>query len=873
MNQSPTPNSPPNWIIRFLEWFCPEELIEAILGDLLEEYESDKTLFSTKKANLRFIRNVLRFFHPSIILRNHLTINFMNMGILKNYLKIALRTFWRQKLTTSINIIGLTLGIACASLSFVFVQYELSFDKFHEEHENIYWLSTTIQQKINLSVTPCPLAPELVNHFPEITDGFRLQNQKIMIADGNDFFKEEILFVDSNFFSFFNFSLLEGNENQSLQGANSLMLSEEKAKKYFGDSNPMGKTMSLYFGEEREDFLITGILENSPKNSSIQASFLLPIQWAYKNDKAILTSDWKKFQVTSFIRLKEKKDFTNLKEKLITFIESKYEGDQAEYTFLLHAFDDYHLKDNFTANGLTNPAEMSYVKILGVIGLLILMIACLNFMNLSNAKSSKRLTEVGVRKVMGAKPRQLRHQFLSESILTSLFSLAVAIFLIESLLPYISQITGYNLVFNWLKPSTFLPLLGITLIAGILAGIYPSLLLSNLKPVNTFKSNLKIGGNNLATKGSLIFQFALSIGLLSCTFIMYQQQQFIKSKNLGFNQEQIVVIPLQTDYSEGPLAERLVQQFRQELNQLTDVKTVSAVNHSFNRGNLVQFVETEDEPMIFVYDYRVDPAYIPMLGIEIKEGNNFSLESATEGHPREIIVNEAFLKKFEIDHIEGYQLPKKFEKYAGATIIGVVKDYHYQDLRQAIRPMLLHVAHGVYGNVLAKINTPNLEHTLAELKESWKKIRPNKPFEFSFMDEDIQRQYIAEERWNKVISGASALAILISCLGLFGLIALTLAERTKELGVRKILGASFFNINWLIAKQFILLLIIAALLAIPLVVYGMQIWLRNFAYQIEIQWLVILLAILLTTFLALLTTGIQSIKAALQNPADALRFE
>lgn len=870
---------PPNWAIRFLEWFCPSELTEGILGDLFEQFDADNNEYSIAKANRRFIWNVFRLFHPSIIFRNHLTINFFNMGIIKNYFKIALRSFWRQKLTTSINIIGLTLGIACASLTYVFVQHEVSFDKFHEESENIYWMTTTFRGDMNLMSTPNPLATELVDNIPEITEGLRLRSQDVMVEMGNEIFKESITFVDKNFFTFFNFDLTKGTKNSVFSKLKGLVISEKMAVKYFGRSNPIGQKMTLHFNETKDDFLITGVAQNAPDNSTVQFSFLSPMTYAYKDKMEELTTDWNKFGMTTFFRVKAKNDFETAKEKIKSLADTKYDlidteaGKQSTYEFIAHPFDEFHLGNGFARNGFIAPIDKTYVKILGLIGLLILMVACLNFMNLSNAKSSKRLTEVGVRKVLGARPQQLRQQFLTEAILVSFCSLFLGIFLIEMILPLIQQILSYHLTINWLEPKVLLPLVGITLLTGILAGIYPSILLARLKAVSIFKSKLKIGGNNWATKGSLIFQFALSVGLLSCALIMFQQQQFVKNKNLGFNQEEIIVIPTQVRYGDKTDSKRIVQQFKQELRPIAEVKEVSSVSHSFNRGNQVQFIQGEFGQMELIVEYRVDTNYLSILDIQLLSGHNFVEESA-EKKVRSVIVNEAFLKKYKVEEVTGYRLPENFNDFSDAEIIGVVKDYHFANLKEVIKPLMLHTSNtSKFGNILVKIDPKNIDKTIAQLKTSWQKVRPEKSFEFSFLDEDIQNQYIAEERWSKVISGATLLAILISCLGLFGLIALTLAERTKEIGVRKILGASALNITWLVSRQFVVLLLIASIIAIPVAIYGMQNWLKNFAYQIDIQWFVFFVAVGLTGILAMLTTVVQSLRAALQNPVHALQQE
>jgi len=792
----------------------------------------------------------------------------------KNYLKIALRSFGKHKLTTSINVIGLSIGIACASMGYLFVQHELSYDKFHEEYENIYWLSSTINENFNLASTPGPLAVDLKAEYPEVTEAFRLQDNEILVQSGNEFFKEKAHFVDDNFFEFFSFELIQGNFTSALKEQDGMVITADMAQKYFGRTNPVGQNLALQFKGQEVVKTITAVATNPPQNTSLDFSFLLPLESYYQDEPEALVNDWSQFPVTNFIRLRSAEDLASLTDKLPAFIESKMGKDSdITYNFQTHSLDRYHLYEGYAANGLKEPADLSYIKILGIIAIMILLVACFNFMNLANAQGSKRLMEVGVRRMLGAERRQLLGQFFSESVLLSLISLGCGILLLELVIPFIGQLTGFALEINWTQPTVFLPLLGIAIFTGLLAGAYPAILFSKLRTVQTFKSEFKAGGNNWVTKGSLIFQFALSIGLLSCTFIMYQQQQFIKNKNLGFDQEQVVVIPTQFNYKEKEKTERFVKQFKQEITAFPNVLSAAGVSYSFNRGNAGTFIKEEDGSNDIVFQYQVDTDYLSTLSVNLLEGRNFSDEQASD-RENALIVNEAFLKKYGVESIEGYKLPEKFEQLANREIIGVIEDYNFLTLKSQIRPMVWEMPEKPYYRyLLAKISPNDVDQTIGQLKNSWQTANPSKPFEFFFLDEDIQQQYQTEERWQKAISGAAVLAIVIACLGLFGLIALILIERTKEIGIRKVLGASIPDITWLVSRQFVMLLFLSAILAIPISWWAMQNWLEDFAFRINIQGFVFLLAIGLTLVVALLTTGLQSVKAASGNPVDALRYE
>ena len=798
--------------------------------------------------------------------------------MIKSNIIIALRSFWKHKLITGINIFGLSIGIACAGMAYIFIQHELSFDRFHDEHEQIYWLHTSIGERFNLSTTPDALAPALAENFPEVSEYFRLEDGSILVESSNEIYKEKSLFVEGNFFEFFNFELLKGNPETAFEAMNSVVLSHEMSQKHFGRQDPIGKALSIVYNGEQSEFQVTGVSKKVPSNSSIQFDFLIPIEYAHKDDIAALNTNWNDFNTTSFIRLRSKNDLNNLAEQLPSFALSKYEkgedGSPAPYLFTLNALDDYHLNEAMFANGLSLQTDKSYVNILGIIAILILLVACLNFTNLSNARGSQRLTEIGVRQVMGAGKRQLSIQFLIEFITVSLLALILAIVLIKSLLHFTTQLFDYPLSVDWQSPGIILPLIGISLTTGLLAGAYPAFLLSSLKPVNTFQSNFKIGGNNWVTKAGLIFQFGLSIALLSCTFIMFQQNKYISQRNLGFDKEAIVVIPTQIQGKDAKTTDNLLERYRSEILGQSDILNIAGVSYSFTRGNMGRAVEEAAGFNGFIFEYRVDPNYLDLLNIELIEGRSFS-EHIQEDKGKSLIVNETFIKQIVDVSKEDFRLPEKnFEEFADARIVGVVKDYNFLDLKSQMRPMMLHMKSDVpFHHFMVKIAPENIQQTLSHLKSSWQKVNPDKPFEFSFLDEDLQRQYIVESRWSNVISAASILAIVIAFLGLFGLVALSLTERTKEIGIRKVLGASVINITTLFSGSFLKLIGVALLIATPVSWYFMQEWLQSFVYRVDIQWWVFVLAGIVTVLIALMTIGVQSIKAAFANPVDSLRQE
>ena len=432
----------------------------------------------------------------------------------------------------------------------------------------------------------------------------------------------------------------------------------------------------------------------------------------------------------------------------------------------------------------------------------------------------------------------------------------------------------YQLTVNWMAPNTWLPLIGVALTTGLMAGAYPSFLLSNLNTIDTFKTDYKLGGNNWVTKVGLVFQFTLSIGLLACTLIMFQQQRYIQKQHLGYEKEEVIVVETQVQYNDGTNTEQMLERFKKEAFQHPDIQKISGVSYSFTRGNSGRMFEDGGDFNNFVFDYRIDPSYIDLLNLHLLEGRNFS-QDRPEDQGKTIIVNQEFVKRFVKEGSwSDYQLPSDFGELGDAKIVGLVEDYNFLDLKQAINPLVLHMEpQPRFHHFLVKIEAGATTSALAHLQKSWQTIQSEKPFAFSFLDEDIENQYLEEARWNKVINWATMVSIVIAFLGLFGLVALSLAQRTKEIGIRKVLGASLGNLVQLFSWDFVQLLVLALVLASPIAWYFMQDWLSDFAYRISIQWWVFLLAGIAAGVLTLLIISVQSIRAGLANPVEALRSE
>ncbi|MDX1943011.1 MAG: ABC transporter permease [Saprospiraceae bacterium] len=788
--------------------------------------------------------------------------------MIKNNLKIALRNLSKDMLSTSISLLGLSLGLACCILSLAFILHETSYDRFHADFEKIFRVTSKFKI-LDLSSTPNLLAAALRDEFGEVTTSIRLREADIVVEKNADYVKERTIIVDSNFFTFFSFPLVAGNPNTALAEPSGVVLSQKMANKYFGNKNALGKTLHINVEGEVKTFQVTGVASPVPNNSTIQFDFAIPWKAVYdSNDEA-----WMDYASVTFVKLTQAQAVMALHNKMPSFIK-KYMGEAiaaekdepSNYDFVFQPLKDQHFY------GPEATSEVRYLYILGGIGLLILLIACFNFMNFANAQSSGRSKEVGIRKVVGANKRQLVGLFQLEAIFTSLLALLLAIGMVELAVPYVGALLGADLTIsyfdNWLI-SLSLPILAI--ITGLLAGSYPAVLLSNVRVVDAFKNTFKIGGYNWFTRVSIGLQFFISIGLIACTLVMWQQQRFIQEYNLGFDQEEIVVLPLQPN--EQGQGRTLLDRLKNELAQYPAIRSISGVSNSFTKGSSASMISKEDGSRAMIFQYYVDPNYIQTMGMELLEGRDFDA-SLAQDTAASVIVNEAFVKTFEIEKPLGHLIGRGFAGIKDPQIIGIVKDFHFDGLQNQIQPAILNMHPTAdYGYALVKIAPENASATLKMLENTYRTINPQKPFEFSFLDEDLQKQYETEARWSKAISSAALFAIIIACLGLLGLMALVAVRRTKEIGIRKVLGASVANIVVLLSREFLRIVLITGAIAVPAAWWAMSKWLEDFAYRIELQWWVFAIAGISALLIALITLSFQAIRAAVANPVNALKNE
>lgn len=793
--------------------------------------------------------------------------------MLRNYLKVAIRNIWKYKLVSIINTLGLAIGIAFAGLAFLFIRHEISFDKAHDPEALIYYITSTVNNSINIPGAPGPVTIDLQETLPGVTAGLRMEEKEFFIRSGSEVFKEKTLVVDTNFFDFFNIPVGEGDDHTVLSQINNMVLTRDMAKKYFGHEDIVGELLEVILSGEKENFRVAAVAENPPSNSSLDFDFILPINAVYKNNSQPL-QDWHALPFSGFIRVRSTEDLAEVENQLQDYSLTKYDSTQGSvFDFHLSGFQDYHLGYGMDLNGLKTRTNLKYLIIFGLIALIVLAMACFNFMNLTNALGSQRLTEIGVRQVLGAGRKQLMRQFLVESVTLSAVAMVFAFFLIDFAAKLLPDFFDLRIQIDWLSPATILPILLLVVLTGLLAGLYPSVLLSRLKPHSIFKSVAQFGGNNLVTRGSLVFQFTISIGLLACAVIMFQQQQFLKHENLGFTQDQILVIDNQVDFTNLPESERRFQLYDDMITNLPGIEKIAGVSNSFTRGNRAQIIQDKKGGYEFIYEYRIDPDYLDLLNIQLTAGRNF-LKDSEEDRNNSIIVNRAFVDQYEIENPLQYVLPERFEAMAGAKIIGVTDNFHFGSLKSKVYPMMMHMRTNVaFQHLLAKLNTNDISNTVYHLKKAWQEVNPERPFEFYFLDEDIQRQYEAENRWSAVTRIATVMAIIITIFGLFGLISLSLSKRTKEISIRKILGSSIPDLIFLFSRDFLFLLLVSFLIAVPVVWLIMDQWLENFAYGISVQVWVFFLSGLLIMLISLLTITYHGFRAAQADPVNSLRNE
>jgi len=803
-----------------------------------------------------------------------------------SYIKTAWRNIKRYKGYSLINLLGLAIGIACCLVILIYVQDEFSYDRYPHDYERIYRLTEHLQSlnrgDISTARTPPPWAPSLAEDFPEIESYVRIKTPLVSWLVSREekdmkFHEKGVYFADETVFDFFNLPLIKGNAKTALSAPRTLVLTETTARRYFGDEDPMGQSLRL---DNTYDFLVTGVMEDFPRNShfsaDILASFItlgsVPI---YGGELYVTWLNGVVPDLYTYIRLKEGTPPDSLEEKLPNFLE-RHLGQaivrsNIKISSRLQPLKNIHLQSNLEAEIRAN-SDIRYIYIFSAIALFVLIIACINFMNLSTARSSNRAQEVGMRKVVGADKKQLVFQFLGETTFLAFLALLLAVVLVSLFLPVFNSLSGKHMNLSLGDPLTLLGIAVITLFAGLASGSWPALYLSSFHPVSALRGSLKAGkANFLLRKSLVVFQFVLSIVFLVATGVVYQQLRFIQNKDLGFDKEHVVVLPIG-----DPLARQIYQTFKDKALQSPDVLAVSGT--SSVPGGLINILSFKPEGAaeseeITIEHFMVDHDFVETLGLDLIEGRAFSLEFPSDTMEA-FILNEAAVRYL---GWEDNPLEKRvtITDFKNGRVIGVVRNFHAKSLYQRIEPLLLHIAPNpvAYNQLIVRIAPGNYQRTLSYLESVWKKVYPRAPFAYSFLKDDFDSLYRAERQRGKVFLVFSMLAIFIACLGLFGLASFTAEQRTKEVGIRKVLGASVGSIARLLSLEFARLVLLANLLAWPAAYLIMKGWLGNFAYRTGMNIFLFVLAGLAALIIALITVSFQAIRAALANPAASIRME
>jgi putative ABC transport system permease protein len=796
----------------------------------------------------------------------------------KNYLKIALRNFWKNKTSLAINIFGLTIGLTSCLLIALYIQHEMSYDGFEKKGNRIArvimeysFAGSSESNKGNY--TSVRVAKVFKQVFPEVESAIKMTEYARVVGYKDKLIDEKrFMYADSTFFDLFSFKLLQGNVHDVLSSRYDVILTESTAKKYFGNENPIGKALKV--GNDSNVYKITGIIQDCPSNSQIKFDFLASFS------SLGITPDWEKnywdANYTTYLLLKNENSINTLQAKLPAFMKKEMQGQGATVNFYLEPFDKIHLHSAY--GGFEPNNSITYIYILAAVALLILIIACSTYINLSTARSIERAKEVGVRKVIGAEKQQLFWQFIGESLLICLLAIVLSLVIAVLSLPYFNQLSQKELQAGSLFSLPFILFsLAVAVFVSFIAGSYPAIILSGFQPIKVLKGSFKnTGSGQWLRKSLIVFQFAISVFLIVSTFMMQKQLYYVQHKNLGYDREHVLVMPM--DYSMSTHLDLLKEQFK--LNP--DVLSISRCHRSPVEGgggyNMRSDIMPQNQQIATIAN-PADEDFIKTTGLQLIAGESFNAQDVKDASDTNYkkrffryVLNESAAKLLGWTPQEAIGKKMFLGDDRPGYVKGVVKDFNFQSLHDPIKSYVLFP--DVWSReLLVKLSGNNLPQTISYLESKWKTLVPSRPFEFRFMDDDYNKLYDAELRLGKVMNLFSSIAIMLACLGLFGLSSYTAQQRFKEIGIRKVLGASVSNIIIELSKDFIRLTFFAMVIAFPIAWWAMTKWLQDFTYRTNMSWTIYIIAGALTLLLAIVTVSVQAIRAALANPVKSLRTE
>jgi len=860
--------SSPKLAKKILSRILPFEEREALLGDFDELFLEIAKKHGHTRAWLWYWSQV------SILLPRSLLDSIRwRLVMLRNYFKITVRTIKKSKVYSFINIAGLAVGMACCILILLWVRNELSFDRFHANADMIYRVTDRYPDSsagyLSTAVSAWPLAEALKNDFPEIVESARLRilTHRLISYKDKKFYENDIVAVDPSFLKMFSFPLVKGDITTALTEPNTILITEETAARYFGIEDPIGKVL-IY--NNNTDFKVISVLKNVPQNSHIRFDFLVPFESTLR--ALGWTDSWWTDNYTTYVQLAENASFQHISDKVYDYKKKIYSETRTK--LILQPLTDIHLRSNYSIDLYGSTENKSiYVYAFSAIALFVLLIACINFMNLSTARSEKRSKEVGLRKVVGATRHHIIAQFYGESLFMTVISFVAAIFLVYLLLPAFNNLSGKLLTLDSIKEPVFLMgLFGIVLITGLVSGSYPALVLSSFKPVDSIKGTgltfSSRSGKSLFRRSLVVVQFTLSIMLIVGTMIVYRQTHYMLNKELGYEKESMIYFRKRAN------VRNQYDAFKSELLRDPNITGVTASSdiptYTVHSTSAFSWEGKDAETRLSIHQFSVDHDYIKTFNMNIIAGRDFSREFRVDDSTQSFIVNETAVQAMGLEDSVGSKF--RLWKYEG-QIVGVVEDFHYKSLQKEIEPLVLRIDPGWDSYVFVKFKSEQTKEAIASVQRVYNAFNPGFPLEYTFLDEAVERLYDSEQKTKTIFNYFTLIALFISCLGLYGLVAHMAQQKTKEIGIRKVLGASIIHIVTNLSKEFILLVCLANAIAWPVAYYFMNKWLKNFAYRTSMGLWIFILSALAALVISLLTVSYQSIKAATANPVDSLRYE
>jgi len=862
---------PPKFAEKILSLLSSSRKI-GILGDTEEEY---RMILSEKGRFKAHVWYTWQIFKPlPFLIRSTV---YWSLTMLKNYLIIALRNIKRNKIYSVINMLGLATGMACCILIYVYIQFEFSYDRYHPNADRIYRVMVNIKvpfkDRTQAVGAPAGLVPVLTENFPEVVTAAAIKQESSLVKYKDIFFEERrFYYADPEIFKIFSLPLVKGDSKTALEKPYSVLISQKIASRYFGKEEPIGKTLHV---DNRNDFMIAGVFQDIPENSHFHCDFLASISSHFQNIGRERATGWNNFGYKTYILFHEMADLSEFSRKINEYCRKFIPAETLQNIVAdlwIQPLTDIHFYNQAFGELETN-ADIRNIYLFSAIALCIMLIACFNYMNLATARSAFRTREVGLRKVVGAQRRQIINQFMGESLTTALFSFGISLLLVRIFIPIFSSYINRPLSFSQLSGlSDVFILIGIIVIVGILSGAYPALFLSSFQPVNIFR-----GMGSKRSKGSFSFrnslvvlQFIVSIVLIICSIVTSQQLRYIRNKDLGFNRDHILIV---SGWGLRPNFESIKQELLQNPHIL-DITHTNGLLWNVGRASFCQWQGKDEDENLITYVISVGYNFIDFYDLEIVEGRNFSKELATDNESA-YILNEAAVRAIGWENAVGKKFFIDGESEKG-VVVGVVKDFHIAPLHLAIRPLAIDLSPFEPFNfdwISLKISPQDVSDTLSFLEQKWQVYSPDVPINYFFLDDSLDRLYRIEQRLGQIFNYFTAIAVFLACLGLFGLAIFTAEQRTKEIGIRKVLGASVPSVLMLLSREFIKWVFVANLIAWPVGYYIMHRWLQSFAYKTHVGWLEIALAAALSLGVALLTVSYQAVKAAMANPADSLRYE